>query len=177
MLLSPDVGLLVALLLGIAANFVGQVLLCRIFRRGLLTGIAGGFSAGGAVTAAYASQALSQLSLSLLDTGGIFATVFIIYGAAGVLLFSVANLGETSLRIRLLHLLSQDPKGLSTVEIRKHYDDDRLSDTRFERMVAHNLVRVTEGVVYPRLSILLLAFGAIWVWKWLLYGRRTRPLP
>src|SRR5262245_47864284 len=97
-----DALLLAAPAIGTLANIAMQFTLYRMARSRLMMSIMAGLGAGSAVTVAFVALALFLTPPTILDGLALALSVFVIYGAAGMAYFSLINLGETSLRIRML---------------------------------------------------------------------------
>jgi hypothetical protein len=168
-----DALLLAAPAVGTVANVVVQFALCRVARYRLSISIIAGLGAGAAVTSATVALALFLLPPTILDGCALTLSVFVIYGAAGMAYFCLINLGETSLRIRILQLVLDSPGGLTLPEILTVYDDRELIATRFRRMTENRRALVIDDVVYPRRSVLFAASWGLDLLKRLLYGVRS----
>jgi len=167
-----DALLLAAPAVGAMANIVVQFSLCRIARYRLPASIIAGLGAGAAATSAMVAMALLLAPPPLLDGAALALSVLVIYGAAGMAYFGLINLGETSLRIRMLQLLMDSPDGLTLPEILMTYDDKDLTATRLRRMAENRRAVLIDDVVYPRRSVLFAASWGLELLKRLLYGRR-----
>jgi len=163
--------LLAAPAVGTVANIATQFSLCRMAQYRLMTSIIVGLGAGCAVTAAFIALAMFLLPPTILDGVALALSVFVIYGAAGMAYFSLVNLGETSLRIRMLQLLLDSSNGLTLPEILAIYDDKELIATRFRRMAENRRAILIDDVVYPRWSVLFAASWVLELLKLLLYRR------
>jgi len=166
-----DALLLAAPAIGTVANIAFQFTLYRMTRSTLMISIMAGLGAGCAVTAAFVALALFLSPPTIVDGCALALSVFVIYGAAGMTYFSLINLGETSLRIRMLQLLLDSPNGLTLPEILAIYDDKKLIATRLRRMAENRRAILIDGVVYPRRSVLFAASWVLELLKRLLYGR------
>jgi tetratricopeptide (TPR) repeat protein len=170
MFLPSEILMILGPICGFFANLVCQIFLSKRFGRGLVFSIFGGFIIGALVTAFFLGIALYVQPVAALDGLALSASVFFIYGAAGFLLFAIINLGETSLRVRIMELLLEHPQGLTRREILDRYDDRHLLEVRLQRMVDNGQVTFEAGKFHTRASVLLLASRGIFFLKWLLYG-------
>jgi len=168
-----DALLLAAPAVGTAANIVVQFALCRMARYTVPASIVAGIAAGGAVACAVLALALFVSPPAVLDMLGLALAVIAIYGAAAMAYFCLINLGETSLRIRMLQLVMDAPEGLTWREILAIYDDEELVASRLRRMAEHRRALVVDDVIYPRRSVLFAASWGLELLKRLLYGRRS----
>lgn len=172
-----DALLLAAPALGTVANIIFQFTLYRASRGALLMSIVVGLGAGAAVTIVVIIFALFQAPTEIFDGVALTVSVFFIYGGAGLAYFCLINLGETSLRIRMLQLILDSPNGLTVPEILAIYNDETLVAVRLQRMAEYRRAVLIDGVFYPRRSLLFAASWASELLKRLLYGgdasRRT----
>jgi hypothetical protein len=73
---------------------------------------------------------------------------FVIYSASAFLYFSFFNIGETSVRIRILRELAQAPSGLSAEELIEKYSVQTMINARIERMLANGEMLLRGGRYY-----------------------------
>jgi hypothetical protein len=118
------------------------------------------------------AHALRHGGFAALDALALAVSVLIVYSAAGMVLFAIVNLGETSLRIRMMRMLLEAPGGISRDELMASYDDRALVVIRLQRLADNGQARVANDVYYSRLSLLFVAAAAIRLTKRLVYGRR-----
>ena len=112
--MTADYWLLAAPLVGGAVNVAAQIIVARMLSgERLLLIIVGSFFAGLIATGAMIGIALSGADLSVLDRLGLVSSVLLVYFAGSFVLFAIVNLGETSLRIRMMRSLMDNPAGLS----------------------------------------------------------------
>jgi hypothetical protein len=169
---AADLLLIAAPFAGFIINVLGQFVLTRLMRLRLLSSIFVAFIAGGIVCFVALAIALFIHAQPMLDKLALSASVLLIYSAAGFVSFAVINLGETSLRIRMMRLILENPDGLTTAEILTRYNDALTLSVRLRRMVDNRQVTVSGEALFPRQSVLILAVGGIWFLKWLTYGGR-----
>jgi hypothetical protein len=100
------------------------------------------------------------------------ASVFIVYSVAGLVLFAIVNLGETSLRIRMMRMLLATPGGVKRDDLISAYDDRALIAVRLQRLQDKAQARVSGGVYYSRPSFLFVAAGGVRLLKRIIYGKR-----
>src|SRR5687767_3821275 len=121
--MTADCWLLAAPVAGTAVNFAAQVMLARILPANrLLLLIVAAFGIGLAVTAAMSMSAILREDAARFDALALVASVLFIYSAAGLVLFAIVNLGETSLRIRMMRVLRDTPDGVRREELISAYD-------------------------------------------------------
>jgi hypothetical protein len=173
---TADLLLVAAPFAGFIINVFGQFVLTRLMRLRLLSSIFIAFIAGGIVCFAALAIALFIHAQPMLDKLALSASVLLVYSAAGFVSFAVINLGETSLRIRMMRLILENPDGLNAAEILTRYNDALTLSVRLRRMVDNRQVTVSGEALYPRPSALILAVGGIWFLKWLIYGGRESQL-
>src|SRR5690242_11697773 len=94
--LAADWWLLAAPVAGAAMNGTAQLILARIMGgRRLLLLIVIAFAIGLIATSAMTAFALRLGNASIADALALTASVLFVYGAAGLVLFALINLGET----------------------------------------------------------------------------------
>ena len=173
--MSTDLILLATPLFGASANVLFQIVLSRLFARGhLLSVIVAAFAIGCVLTVSIAVWALAGEQLPLMEAGALFLCVTIIYIASGFILFAIVNLGETSLRIRMLSRLMDKPFGLTKDKLIADYNDSTMINVRLHRLKDHGQVRFVNGIYYAKPSLLFLAVRAVRLLKVILYGSAPR---
>jgi hypothetical protein len=169
-----DLLLLAAPLVGAAVNILTQLTLAKAVPSKTLLGvIVAGFAVGGIAALIVAAIALSITLPALRDVLALAATELIVYGAVGLVLFALINLGETSLRIRMLWHLMDAPAGLTEADLLNIYDDTALIAIRLKRIKDNHQTGFTEGVYYPRRSLLFVAASVVRLLKRLIFGSRS----
>jgi hypothetical protein len=168
---STDILLLMAPAAGSIINFLAQLALVRISSGiKLVIVVLVAFCIGASIVAALAAIAFSLTMTSLPDVLALTMTVFVIYSAASFILFALINLGETSLRIRMLALLMSAPNGLTELQLIQTYDNETLVRIRLDRLRANNGAGFVDGIYYPILSLPFVAAFIIRTAKRLIYG-------
>jgi hypothetical protein len=171
--MPADIMLIGAPLSGVFANFLSLIVLRRLSANGsLLSAIIAAFGIGGMLTASLALWALIGERSSILEVGSLFLCVIIIYSASGIIIFALINLGETSLRIRMLGKLKDSPFGMSRSDLVADYDDRALLDIRLQRLREKGQAKFVDGIYYSKRSLLFFAASAIRLLKVILYGHR-----
>jgi len=151
-----------------------QIGICRWTATGLIKSIMYGFSAG-----AVALVALHLLIVPAAVKGDLRDTVFYfigngaIYVAAGYLYFQVVNLGEASIRFRILRELRRYPNGASQVVIDERYNDQLILRTRLTRLTNNGQVRFENGVYRLQASTLLIASQFLTFMRRFLIGKSS----
>ncbi|WP_421999900.1 hypothetical protein [Reyranella sp.] len=173
---TADYWLLAAPIVGTVANVGAQLVLARLMTTGrLLILIAAAFGIGLGTTAALTLFALRLGDTTTPDALALSASILFIYSAAGFVLFAIINLGETSLRIRMMRMLLARPGGIGREELVAEYDDRALIAVRLRRLEENGQARVAQGMYYARPSVLFIAAAIIRLVKQVVYGRhRTR---
>jgi hypothetical protein len=158
---------------GAVVNFVSQVGLARSgVVRSLVRAIAAAAAFGAVVATILAGAFLFLTPLPLLDGAAIAVSALTVYGGAAFLLFALVNLGETSLRIRLIERLMARPGGMTSGELLAILPDTNLIEERVRRMKVQGQIRATNSRLYPTLSLLFASAVFIGFLRRLLYGRR-----
>ena len=163
--------LLAAPVIGFAVNVIAQLVFARAMpAAGLLKVIVAAFAIGFLATGSLGVLWWYIHRASWLDGAALFATVIIIYGAASLVIFALINLGETSLRIKMLSMIIETPNGISMAELLQKIDEKELISVRLERLRTKRQARFTEGMYYPRISFLFLAASLVRALKLLIFG-------
>ena len=171
--MTADYWLLAAPLVGGAVNVAAQIIVARMLSgERLLLIIVGSFFAGFIATGAMIGIALSGADLSVLDRLGLVSSVLLVYFAGSFVLFAIVNLGETSLRIRMMRSLMDNPAGLSREDLIASYDDRALITVRLQRLQDNTQARVVDGIYYSRPSFFFFGAAGIRLLQWIVYGRR-----
>ena len=171
--LAADYWLLAAPVAGTAMNVAAQLILARIMGgQRLLLLIVIAFGIGLTAASAMTLFALRLDDAPIPDALALAASVLFVYGAAGLVLFALINLGETSLRIRMMRLLLDRPEGIPRDQLIGGYDDQALVIVRLERLKDKAQARVVDGTYYSRPSFLFFAAAAVRLLKRVVYGKR-----
>lgn len=172
--LTVDYLLLAAPAVGTVVNVVAQLVLARVMSgRRLLLLVFIAFAIGVAATATLVSWALSLGDVAMLDALALAAGVLFVYGAAGLVLFALINLGETSLRIRMMRLLLDAPTGITRQQLAADFDDRALVAIRLRRLQDKAQARVVDGVYFAWPSFLFTVAAVVRLLKRVIYGRWT----
>jgi hypothetical protein len=170
--MTADYWLLAAPVAGAVLNVAAQLVLARVLAcRRLVVLIIVAFCIGLAGTGAMAAHALRLADAAALDALALATSVLFVYSAAGMVLFAIVNLGETSLRIRMMRMLLEAPEGISREELIASYDDRALVAVRLQRLVDNAQVHISDDVYCRRPSILFAVAAGIRLAKRLVYGR------
>jgi hypothetical protein len=170
--MTADYWLLVAPIAGTGVNLAVQLILARILAgQRLLLLVIIAFCLGFGATGAIAIFAIRLAGVATTDAFALAVSVFIVYSAAGLALFAIVNLGETSLRIRMMRMLLDTPGGVNRDDLILAYDDRALISVRLQRLQEKAQARVCDGIYYPRLSFLFVAAAGVRMLKRIIYGR------
>jgi hypothetical protein len=160
-------------LLGAAINIFFQIGLLRLRRgRWLTRSIVEASVVGAVITIVGTTIARLYGATSLLDGVGLAVSALAVYLSASFVLFALVNLGQTSLRVRMIGHLVENPDGLSPGELLKLHPETVLIEVRIRKMKDSGWIRVVEGRFYPKLSAVSLAAAGMSLLKWMLYARR-----
>jgi len=134
---NPLLALLAIPVLGLTVNVLSQVALLRLAGgKGFMKTIALGFFLGGLWTlAAYPLWLWFQKGTFVADS--FWEWAFLIaptYAGLGYGYANFANLGNSSIRIRLYEELRLAPAGLPLEEIRRNYNEAAILKTRLQRL-------------------------------------------
>ncbi len=165
--------LLLAAALGALANLFAQaVLVRRLGPTRLLRAVALAFPVGLAVALAAGWLVLRRGQFTPIDGLGLLVAVGAIYTNAAFLAFAIVNLGETSLRIRMIRTLLANPQGVDRDALAAEYDDRSLVAVRLERLRTQGQARVDDDTFYSRVSIMFVGAAIIRIAKRVVYGAR-----
>jgi len=171
--MPADLILVLSPLAGGALNLASQLILARQFAgERLLSVVAAAFGLGFVATIVLALYGLSLGGSAFADAVALMLSVIIVYCAFGLVLFAIVNLGETSLRIRMMRILLGAPDGLSRAQLMSGYDDRKLVAIRLQRVLNKRQARYHDGVYYRRVSFLFAAAAGVGLLKWIIYGAR-----
>ena len=152
------------------ANVVLQTLAHRLHRSfGLMRSIMFGFGLG-----LFVVLILHYVNYSLYGGGpgdviGLLVGNLLIYGCLGYLFFQFVNVGEASIRVRILRELAAVPGGMTLRELEARYNDELILETRLgrllnnrqiiqhgDRFLVHSpVLRLLSGVMQTMKSLLL----------------------
>ena len=170
--MTADYWLLAAPVAGTTVNFSAQLILARILSgQRLLLLIVIAFWLGLVAAGAIVVFAVQLADVATADAFALVASVFIVYSVAGLVLFAIVNLGETSLRIRMMRMLLDTPGGVKRDDLIAAYDDQALISVRLQRIQEKAQARVCDGIYYPRPSFLFVAAAGVRMLKRIVYGR------
>jgi hypothetical protein len=170
---DSDYWLLIAPVVGGTINVAVQLLLARLFSgQRLVLVIVGALGAGLAASAAMIVWALSRVGLPATDAIGLAASALGVYLAGSFVLFAIVNLGETSLRIRMMRVLLDNPEGVTRDDLVASYDDRALVSVRLDRLRDNAQARVVDDVYYSRPSFMFFGAAGIRLLQRMVYGRR-----
>jgi hypothetical protein len=129
----------------LAVNVGVQVIAVRLARgRHFLRAIVLGFLAGAA--ALLAAEALFPISPNPREAWIIAVLVNLpLYGALSYCFFTFANLGQSSIRIRIYDEIAHQPAGVSTVQIMQEYDEAALMENRLDRLIESGDLVLRDG--------------------------------
>ena len=159
-------------LIALGVNVAGQVLMVRL-RRGakFLRSIVEGFLFGALALALFETL----LILWSRASGDSLAAAFLVnaptYAALSYCYFGVANLGQTSIRIRMYSEVAAAPSGVDAGEMNRQYDDGELMRLRLERLRASGDLVERDGCYVAGRSRLILIAGIIFWLKRFFLGK------
>ena len=82
------------------------------------------------------NQTLSNQLLPMHTVLSLSAVNFIFYSAMAFFYFSFVNIGESSVRIRILREISDSQNGVSQAELLRRYNVDHMIQARIERFLS-----------------------------------------
>lgn len=157
----------------------GVNVLCQLLAHRYLTGcgmmrsVFIGFGAGLFVVVAFHQYYWVVCDCDFMDVVALLVGNVTIYGAFGYIFFNFVNVGEASIRVRLLRELKRAPGGLSTEELAARYNDRVVLRTRLERLLNNRQVIRSGDRLVLRSRTLLLPARILWTLKLLLLGRTS----
>jgi hypothetical protein len=180
MALFPKVGELsdylplLSLVGAITTNVLSQVVLVRV-RRGkcFLRSIVEGFSAG-----VVALGLLNSLLIAHSASIGMGLLVFFFvdlptYGALSYCYFTLAYLGQSSIRIRMYSEIASVPSGVSVREMSLRYDDASLLEMRLQRLIESGDIVERDGRFFVGRARLVRVGNIIVATKHFLLGKKS----
>lgn len=121
-------------------------------------------------------QSSKNIDLKLPSTEiiGLFMSNFFLYSGSAFLYFCFVNIGETSVRIRILRELSSNSSAISRADLAGKYSVDHVIDGRLERMISSGEIFIEDGRYYfsGKAKMLLLAKACQRIKK-LLLGQKS----
>lgn len=129
----------------LAVNVVVQVIAVRLSRgRHFLRAVGLGFFVGGA--ALLAAEAFFPVALDRREAWVIGAFVNLpLYAALSYCFFTFANLGQSSIRVRIYDEIAQQRTGVSSAQIAQEYDEAGLMENRLQRLVESGDLVLRDG--------------------------------
>lgn len=157
---------------GLVLNAVLHVLLFKIFRdlTIVLADVIAFFIAIGAIIVANVSIGVVGDESGIETTIQTFSNVAF-FMVLGFLYFALINIGQSSLRIRVLSILTAHSDGLSPDEISEKYGNRDVVDLRLKRLLQNGQIREHNGTYFsakPRLIYLALFFASF---RRIIYGK------
>jgi hypothetical protein len=172
-MMAVDYWFLLAPVAGGTMNVAIHLLLARLFSgERLVLVVVGALCAGLVATGAMIGRALAMADLSASDAIGLSASAFVVYLTGSFALFAIVNLGETSLRIRMMRMLLDNPDGIARDDLIASYDDRALIRVRLQRLRDNVQARVVDDIYYSRPSFMFFGAAGIRLLQRIVYGRR-----
>ncbi len=127
---------LLAPLISMGVNVIAQVLMVRARQGGkFLRSIIEGFGIGLIALIAMESMPRGESGFATGGTALLFLVNIPMYGCLSYCYFGLANLGQSSIRIRIYAELASNSKGVSCIELLQRYDEDALMKLRIHRLL------------------------------------------
>jgi hypothetical protein len=93
------------------------------------------------------------------------------YGALSYCFFNFANLGQSSIRVRIYARIMGRPEGVSVSDIAKEYNEPMLMEMRLQRLLESGDLTLTEGRYFlGRTRFVPIAHTIFWI-KRLILGK------
>lgn len=99
-------------------------------------------------------------SIESVDFWAWFGVNLLIFGSLGYLYFHFVNIGEASVRIRILNEIFESADGMAEAEILKRYNGDLILEARLSRLLSSRQISIDEKGRYfsgPRRQMLFVA--------------------
>lgn len=154
------------------ANVVTQILVHRA-TQGYVRSFFVGFALGLVVLLAGEALRLSSRPTSGLEAVVMIAADGLLYACAAFLYFGVVNVGESSIRVRLLRELGKSAGPASEKDLLRVYNDGIILRIRLGRMVRNGQVSLEGGRYRLRSRTLARIAAAVFGLKMLLLGRSS----
>ena len=137
--------LVIAPVAALTINVVGQIVVFRLQHgRHFLRSIAAGFAVGGLILVI--AHCLYPLRLDSLEA---WPEAFLVnvpcYAALSYCFFNFANLGQSSIRVRIYARVAAQPDGVSVSEIAREYNEAMLMEMRLQRLVESRDLVLRDG--------------------------------
>ena len=129
----------------LAINVAVQVIAVRLWRgRHFLRAVALGFLVG--ATALLVAEAFFPVASNKRDAWVIGALVNLpLYAALSYCFFTFANLGQSSIRVRIYHEIAHQRTGVSGAQIALEYNETALMENRLQRLVESGDLLLRDG--------------------------------
>jgi hypothetical protein len=129
----------------LAVNVIVQVLLVRVQRgRHFLRAVAMGFMAG--AVALLIAQSLFPPAADAREAVVLALLVNLpLYMALSYCFFNFANLGQSSIRVRIYDEIAREPQGVSIERLMREYDERALMQLRLQRLIESGDVVLRDG--------------------------------
>lgn len=119
-----------------AIEFVLHLLVGRyIIKTGTIISTMVAYTLGLLVLAGLQFGIFRNGELPLGEVLGLFGANFVLYSAMAFLFFAFVNIGESSVRIRLLCELASAPEGMDQDTLTAHYNVDHIIQIRIDRLL------------------------------------------
>jgi hypothetical protein len=144
-------------------EFVLHLLVARYFiKRGTIISTLVAYTCGLLIMAAMEIWFLNSGRLAAWEVVGLSGVNFILYSAMAFSFFSFVNIGESSVRIRVLRELAAAPEGLDKETLLARYNVDHIIQIRVDRLLTSGEMICCENRYYytGRPKMLLVAKGS-----------------
>lgn len=162
---------LLAPIAALAVNVIAQVLAVRMGQgRHFLRAVAAGFVVG--AVALLAAETLFPVASEPREVWmiGLFVNLPL-YAGLSYCYFTFANLGQSSIRIRIYDEIERQPDGISAAQIAQEYDEAALMENRLQRLLESGDLVLREGRYFlGRARLVGIANVIFWI-KRLILGK------
>ncbi len=160
--------------LALAANVVVQVMLVRL-RRGtyFLRSVAEACLCGGGVLAVLEVIRIHHTGISLESLSYALLVNAPVYLALSYCYFNFANLGQSSIRIRIYNKIASSPNGLRIEDLTREYNEQSLMEMRLHRLRESGDLAEKNGVLRIGRPRLVWAAKIIFATKQFVLGKTS----
>ena len=171
---NPWIGLFLPIA-ALALNVMVQITSFRIARgRHFLRSVALGFFAGAIALVIF--QVLECRSTGTRDNQLVESLLLVnlpIYTALAYCFFNFANLGQSSVRVRIYEEIASSPSGVPVSQITREYDDETILCMRLNRLLESGDLVEREGRLHIGRSRLITVAGVIFALKRFVLGKTS----
>ncbi len=161
-------------ILGTAVNVLIMCLIPRLFpATGYFRSVMAAFGAGLAALLVLEGVRYGVDSGDTFEFSVLLASNLAVYACLGFLFFNAVNVGEASIRVRILRELMAADGAIAEAELLSRYNDRTILSNRLARLLENGQIRRQDGRYFLEPGKLLLIAKLIRVVKYLLFRRTS----